>query len=104
MKLLAATLVILALFGASTQCVAECLTPVKVPPCHRHAQGQDKSPADSCRHPQWIAQKQPLTDQAIAVPADVPFSIELTALFWREVPLTVEAPAGIGRPPTVLRL
>ena|SRR5690348_18108885 len=104
MKLLAAILVILALFGASTQCVAECLTPVKVPPCHRHAQGQDKTPADSCLHPQLIAHKQPLIDDAIAVPADLPPTIELAEAALREVTPAIAAQPGLITSPAVLRL
>ncbi len=104
MKLLAAILVILALFGASTQCVAECLTPVKVPPCHRHAQGQDKAPADSCRHPQLVAHKQPLIDDAIAVPADLPLTIELAEISLGEVTPAIAAQPGNHASSAVLRL
>jgi hypothetical protein len=104
MKLLAAILVILALFAASTQCIAECLAPVKVPPCHRHAQGQDKAPADSCLHPRLIAHKQPLTDYAIAIPADLPPTIELAEVALLEVTPAIGPPPGNDPSPAVLRL
>ena len=46
--MLAAIVLLLAVFGASTQCVADCLTQQSVPPCHQHSQEQElrlRSPA-----------------------------------------------------------
>jgi hypothetical protein len=46
---------ILALFGASLQCVADCLTEQKAPPCHQHSQGKNHPAPDPCRHVQTAA-------------------------------------------------
>ena len=63
MRQLAAILFILALVGASTQCVADCFTQPKVPPCHQHSQGKNSAP-EPCK------QTQPAVDaQALCPPA-----------------------------------
>ncbi len=104
MRLFAALLVVLALMGASTECLAECLSTVKVPPCHGHAEGQDNVPADSCRHPQLIAHKQPPIDHAIADPADLPAPIDPQEVTSLQVTRAIDLRPEIDRPPDVLRL
>jgi len=55
-----AVLLLLAVFGASMQCVADCLPQPNTPPCHH---SQTKEP---CKHGQFVA----ITQAAIDQPAD----------------------------------
>jgi len=54
-KKLVAIAFILALLGASMQCVADCLKEQKAPPCHQHSQSKNHSAPDPCRHVQTAA-------------------------------------------------
>jgi len=55
-------LLLLAVFCASTQCVADCLPQPHVPPCHQHSQK-----TESCKHGQFVALLQTVADQPIAM-------------------------------------
>jgi hypothetical protein len=57
---------LLAVFGASTQCVADCLPQPHVPPCHQHSQK-----TESCKHGQFVALLQTVTVQPVATVAHV---------------------------------
>jgi hypothetical protein len=59
---LVAVLLLLAVFGASMQCVADCLPQPNTPPCHQHS--QKKEP---CKHGQFVAVTQAASDQPIAL-------------------------------------
>jgi hypothetical protein len=48
--MLAAIVLLLAVFGASMQCVADCLPQPNTPPCHQHSQKKDP-----CKHGQLVA-------------------------------------------------
>ncbi|MCU1335218.1 MAG: hypothetical protein JWO19_799 [Bryobacterales bacterium] len=54
---------VLALLGASTQCVADCMaqTQQKTPPCHQH------SAPEPCKHSQLVAYTQNAADQLVAL-------------------------------------
>ena len=63
---LTAVLLLLAVFGASMQCVADCLPQPNTPPCHQHS--QKHSPKnDPCKHGQLVALAQTVTDQSVTV-------------------------------------
>jgi hypothetical protein len=99
-RTLAAIVLLLAVFGASTQCVADCLTQQKTPPCHQHSQDkQDKkdSAPDSCKHAQPVADNQAVCPPAAKTPAPADTAFELFA------PATQPAD-GSRLSPSVLRL
>ena len=61
-----AVLLLLAVFGASMQCVADCLPQPSAPPCHQHS--QKHSPKnDPCKHGQFVAVTQAAIDQPVAM-------------------------------------
>jgi hypothetical protein len=57
-----AVLLLLAVFGASMQCVADCLPQPSAPPCHQHS--EKKEP---CKHGQFVAITQAASDQPVAL-------------------------------------
>lgn len=59
---LVAVLLLLAVFGASLQCVADCLPQLNTPPCHQHS--PKKEP---CKHGQFVATTQAASDQPVAL-------------------------------------
>jgi hypothetical protein len=61
-RTLAAVVLLLAVFGASTQCVADCLPQPHTPPCHQHSQK-----TESCKHGQFVALMQTVTAQPVAL-------------------------------------
>jgi hypothetical protein len=64
-RMLVVIVLLLAVFGASTQCVADCLSPPNTPPCHQHS--QKHSPKnDPCNHGQFVAITQAAIDQPVA--------------------------------------
>lgn len=72
MRKLAVIVLLLALFGASTQCVADCLTQTlhKSPPCHK-----DPAP-EPCNHSQLAVLDQAICPQAIETPAPTEVAFE----------------------------
>jgi hypothetical protein len=60
-RVLVVIVLLLAVFGAGTQCVADCLPQPHTPPCHQHSQKQDP-----CKHGQFVALMQTVTAQPIA--------------------------------------
>ena len=61
-RVLIVIVLLLAVFGASVQCVADCLPQPPVPACHQHS--QKPSPKnDSCTHGQLVAVVQAASDQ-----------------------------------------
>jgi len=92
----AAILFVLALIGASTQCVADCFTQPKVPPCHQHSQGKNSSP-EPCK------QTQPAVDAQALCPlaADTPDLAEVALEFF---PPEAAPPDNIASSSSVLRL
>jgi len=65
-RMLIAIALLLAVFGASTQCVADCLPQPHTPPCHQHS--QKHSPKnDPCNHGQFVALMQGVTAQPVAL-------------------------------------
>jgi len=94
--MLAAIVVLLAVFGASTQCVADCLTQQTVPPCHQQSKGKD-SGSEPCKQVQPAADTQAICTPVAEAPAPIPVAFEL---FTSEV-----APADHAPDPfSVLRL
>jgi hypothetical protein len=61
-----AVLLLLAVFGASMQCVADCLPQPNIPPCHQHS--QKKEP---CKHGQFVALMQTVTAQPVVLATHV---------------------------------
>lgn len=61
-RTLTVILLLLAVFGASTQCVADCLPQPHLPPCHQHSQK-----TESCKHGQFVALMQTVTAQPAAL-------------------------------------
>src|SRR5512143_1717538 len=59
---LMAVLLLLAVFGASMQCVADCLPQPNTPPCHQHS--QKKEP---CKHGQLVALAQTAIDPSVTL-------------------------------------
>jgi len=59
--MLVVIVLLLAVFGASTQCVADCMPQPSTPPCHQHS--QKKEP---CTHGQLVAVMQAVIDQPVA--------------------------------------
>ena len=59
---LVAALLLLAVFGASMQCVADCLPQPSAPPCHQHS--QKKEP---CKHGQFVALMQTAGAQPVSL-------------------------------------
>ena len=53
---------LLAVFGASTQCVADCLTQPSAPPCHQHSQKNEP-----CKHGQFVALMQTVIAQPVGL-------------------------------------
>ncbi|MBZ5675736.1 MAG: hypothetical protein LAP61_15955 [Acidobacteriia bacterium] len=62
MRTLTVILLLLAVFGASTQCVADCLPQPHVPPCHQNSQK-----TESCKHGQFVALMQAVAAQPVAL-------------------------------------
>ena len=63
--MLVVIVLLLAVFGASFQCVADCLPQPNLPPCHQHS--QKHSPKnDPCKHGQLVAVTQAVIDQPVA--------------------------------------
>ena len=60
-RMLVVIVLLLAVFGASIQCVADCLPQPNVPPCHQHSQKKE-----SCKHVQIIAVMQATGDQPVS--------------------------------------
>ena len=93
---LAALVLLLAVFGASTQCVADCLMQQAVPPCHQHAKSKN-SGSEPCKHVQPVADAQAIVPPVVQAP--VPAEATLV-LFTPET-----APSdSVGSPSSVLRL
>jgi len=64
-RMLVVIVLLLAVFGASIQCVADCLPQPNLPPCHQHS--QKHSPKnDPCKHGQLVAVTQVASDQPVA--------------------------------------
>ena len=74
-RTLAVIVLLLAVFGASTQCVADCLTPPAAPPCHHHSQGKSPEP---CKHSQVVVCTQAIATQAAEVPAPAEIAFEVS--------------------------
>src|SRR5258708_5671985 len=107
-----AVLMALAIFGAATQCLAECTAQLcakpasDVPPCHQHSQGKKDSATDPCKRAQLQAGQ---TDTATPLLASEP-----VATFHSAIPanttfiaagLFESAPVDTSSPPvTVLRI
>jgi hypothetical protein len=64
---------LLAVFGASTECVADCLPQPHTPPCHQHSQKNEP-----CKHGQFVALMQTVTAQPVALITHVTLSAEPT--------------------------
>jgi len=95
-RTLAVIVLLLAVFGASTPCVAACITQQTVPPCHQHAKGKN-SGSEPCKHLQPVADAQAIFPPVVQTP--VPAEATL-ALFSPET-----APSdSVGSPFSVLRL
>ena len=58
--MLVVIVLLLAVFGASIQCVADCLPQPNLPPCHQHSQKKE-----SCKHGQLVAVVQAASDQPV---------------------------------------
>ena len=64
-RMLVVIVLLLAVFGASVQCVADCLPQPNLPACHQHS--QKHSPKnDPCKHGQLVAVVQAANDQPVA--------------------------------------
>jgi hypothetical protein len=59
---------LLAVFGASTQCVADCLTHQSTPPCHQHSKTKNSAP-EPCKLIQPVADSQLAGPPAVQTPA-----------------------------------
>ena len=65
-RMLVVIVLLLAVFGASIQCVADCLPQPNTPPCHQHS--QKHSPKnDPCRHGQFVAITHAASDPPVAL-------------------------------------
>jgi hypothetical protein len=63
-RMLVVIVLLLAVFGASIQCVADCLPQPNIPPCHQHS--QKHSPKnDPCQHGQLVAVTHAASDQPV---------------------------------------
>jgi hypothetical protein len=93
---LVAIVFVLALLGASTQCVADCFTQPTVPPCHQHSKSKDSAP-EHCK------QAQPATDIQAVFPAAVETPAPAEVAFELFTPQTA-APGNIRSSFSVLRL
>jgi hypothetical protein len=63
-RMLVVIVLLLAVFGASIQCVADCLPQPNLPPCHQHS--QKHSPKnDPCKHGQLVAVTHAASDQPV---------------------------------------
>lgn len=91
-----AILFILALIGASTQCVAECFTQPKAPPCHQHSQGKNSSP-EPCKQTQPAIDSQELCPPLAETPCLAEIALEFSAP-------EAAPPDNIPSPLSVLRL
>jgi hypothetical protein len=87
---------ILALIGASTQCLADCFTQPSVPPCHQHSQSKNSSP-EPCKHTQPAVDAQDLCPPAAETPMLAEVALEFSA---PEAALPDIVPSSL----TVLRL
>jgi hypothetical protein len=56
-RVLTVIVLLLAVFCASTQCVANCLTEPTTPPCHQHSKSKNSAP-ESCKLTQPVADAQ----------------------------------------------
>ena len=75
-RVLIVIVLLFAVFGASTQCVADCLPQPHVPPCHQHS--QKPSPKnDSCKHGQLVAVVQAASDQPLSPVTHLTQAIDL---------------------------
>ena len=66
-----AVLLLLAVCGASMQCVADCLPQPNTPPCHQHS--QKKEP---CKHGQLVAVTHAASDQPAAPVAQLTQAVD----------------------------
>ena len=65
-RVLVVIVLLLAVFGASIQCVADCLPQPSIPACHQHS--QKHSPKnDPCSHGQLVAVVLAAGDQPVAL-------------------------------------
>ncbi|MBZ5632641.1 MAG: hypothetical protein LAO55_05865 [Acidobacteriia bacterium] len=78
MRTLAAIVLLLAVFGASTRCVADCLTHQNVPPCHQHSKGKNSGP-ESCKLAQPVADFHATYPPSVEPPAPAEIAFELFA-------------------------
>jgi hypothetical protein len=67
-RTLTVIVLLLAVFGAGTQCVADCLTQQTVPPCHQHSKGKGSAP-EPCKQVQPAADAQTIGPPATETPA-----------------------------------
>jgi hypothetical protein len=52
------------------QCVADCLTEQKAPPCHQHSQSKNHSAPDPCKHIQTAADQPAVLLTQVSQPAN----------------------------------
>lgn len=64
-RMVVVIVLLLAVFGASIQCVADCLPQPNTPPCHQHSQKHSQK-NDPCRHGQLVAVTHATCDQPVA--------------------------------------
>jgi len=64
---------LLAVFGVGTQCVADCLTQPKLPPCHKQSQSKN------CNHVQAVADMPALCPPSTETPAPAESAFEFFA-------------------------
>ena len=95
-RTLTVIVLLLAVFVASTQCVADCLTQQSVPPCHQHSKGKN-SGSENCKLIQPVADAQLAGPPAAETPALAQTALQFLA--------TESAPTDIIRSSfSVLRL
>jgi hypothetical protein len=95
-RTLTVIVLLLAVFGASTRCVADCLTQPSAPPCHQHSKGKNSAP-EPCRLIQPVADAMIAGPPAAETPALAEAALQLFA--------TESAPADSVRSSfSVLRL
>jgi len=76
---LAAVIFVLALLGASTQCIADCFTQQKIPPCHQHSKGKDSAPTP-CKNAQSVTDTPAVCPPSAETPAPAGATFDLFAL------------------------
>ncbi len=74
--MLTTIVLLLAVFGASTHCVADCLTQQNVPPCHQHSKGKN-SGSEPCKLIQPAADAQITGPPAVETPALAEYALQL---------------------------